>query len=424
MDYLLEDPMSRKRVRRVARYLFDGLGMKNRAIAVLETGRTNKVLDDKGQTQLLSWLLDQERYGQALPLLESMVHAQPDALQLRTLQMTTHARAGDLDAARSLFQETVRSLEVQQRWNEENSLAMAKAAMELGLHVQAIVQQRKAIEHHLRTVGRKEQGDERLSFHLSTLAESYLAQGAFALAVKMSARAVLAWGDNVFRRKRREKDVTALLRNIKDLPSWWHEEKAGFDAETGIIQKSIALLLIERNETRKALDMLRQARQRNPRDIEIHERLLRASQQAKDLTSSCEALLSWIKVEPKQLTLYTQLGSELESMGDYQAAERAYSSTVELEPEQREGHEIIAKRREQQKRFDDAAVQWQRILRIDSRLPDAWLSLARVQIRSGAKAKAKKTLEHLLSLRWEKQHGAVKLKARLLLDLLDTEEPR
>ena len=111
-------------------------------------------------------------------------------------------------------------------------------------------------------------------------------------------------------------------------------------------------------------------------------------------------------------------------MGDYQAAERAYSSTVELEPEQREGHEIIAKRREQQKRFDDAAVQWQRILRIDSRLPDAWLSLARVQIRSGAKAKAKKTLEHLLSLRWEKQHGAVKLKARLLLDLLDTEEPR
>ncbi|MCA8955533.1 MAG: tetratricopeptide repeat protein [Planctomycetes bacterium] len=131
-----------------------------------------------------------------------------------------------------------------------------------------------------------------------------------------------------------------------------------------------------------------------------------------------EALFASLKVAPRNLDLYAELARRLEAQGDPTGAERALTSMVEVEPNEAEGHRRLAKVRAEQKRDAAAVVQWRQVVRVRSLEPDGWLSLASAQIDAGQLDEAAKTLQHVLSTKWEARFQDVHRKARALQDRL------
>jgi len=133
------------------------------------------------------------------------------------------------------------------------------------------------------------------------------------------------------------------------------------------------------------------------------------------------ALFASVKLAPMNLDLYPDLGRRLGRLGDTGNAERAWTTLAEVKPNEAAGHRRLAEHRDRQKRFKEAVEQWRQVVRCRAEEPDGWLELARSQIRAGDPGAARKTLDHLMTEKWEKRFGDVKAQAARLLEQV---EPR
>ena len=104
-------------------------------------------------------------------------------------------------------------------------------------------------------------------------------------------------------------------------------------------------------------------------------------------------------------------------------AERAYTTLVELQPNEADGHRRLAQLRERQRRFPQAVVQWQQVVRIRTDEPAGWLALASAQIKAGEREAARKTLQHVLDTGWESRFGNVKGRATDMLRRIGVMRP-
>ena len=63
----------------------------------------------------------------------------------------------------------------------------------------------------------------------------------------------------------------------------------------------------------------------------------------------------------------------------------------------------------------NAIVQWRQVVRARAEEPDGWLSLAQAQVKASRIAKARETLQGILSRTWPERFGEVHARASELL---------
>jgi predicted Zn-dependent protease len=98
------------------------------------------------------------------------------------------------------------------------------------------------------------------------------------------------------------------------------------------------------------------------------------------------------------LKLYLDLGRRLADQP--KEAERAYTSIVEVTPNESEGHALLAEIRQQQNRWPEAATQWEQVARIRALEPTGLLKLAAAQVHLHQWEQAEQTLGRVRSRSW------------------------
>jgi tetratricopeptide (TPR) repeat protein len=187
-----------------------------------------------------------------------------------------------------------------------------------------------------------------------------------------------------------------------------------------LIRKYLGIVYLEQGTATKALAQLLLARELQPTDDDVHKRILSAYDRLGDKTGAIQALKRSITMSPMNLDLYGILAHRLNEADDKIGSERAYTSMVEVKPNEAESHRRLAKVRDNQKRFKDAVVQWRQVIRVRTLEPDGWLGLARSQIHAGELDGAKKSIKHVLDTKWEARFKTAKTKARGLERLLQS----
>ena len=118
-------------------------------------------------------------------------------------------------------------------------------------------------------------------------------------------------------------------------------------------------------------------------------------------------LLQVLQTTPRAITLYQDLGRRLAELEQFSDSERAYTSTVEMLPQESESHTVLAGIREQQGRWPEAIVQWEQVARIRDLEPTGLLKLAAAQIHERKWDAAKETLRRLSQKTWPERFGDV-----------------
>lgn len=205
-------------------------------------------------------------------------------------------------------------------------------------------------------------------------------------------------------------DVVNAIRNGKlgdgldGLVKYCDEKAAKSGQYNYLLRKTIGNAYKESEQYPLAIKQLQLAVELQPGDREIHESLIACYDLADDKTSAARQLFELTKLFPREVELYNQLGDRL---GDEQLAdkypngkERALTSMIEMLPTETEGHTQLAKIRQQQNRWDDAIVHWQRVAEIRSKEPDGLLNLCRAYLHQQQHSKARSAFNKLRQTVW------------------------
>lgn len=401
-----------------AQYLWHGLEQRERAVQVLTSAEARDRLRDDGRHRLVTWLHELGRFGESLPVVTKLVAAHPENLDYRVLQVTALHGVGRKAEAEAFLVATDKLFRDTDRCTEQVLNVLANLALQCEFHARAIALFDELIPLHQRTQPDRGVGHGTLSYYYQALARACVALGQTDRAVDAASAAIVAWGRDQRNRQSALEALLSVLRQLPDLDAYAkaHADKtarAGVDAP--LLRKSFGRVYLERHEPAKAVPHLLAARDLQANDPETHQALLGAFDALKQPQQACAALLVAIATTPHDLDLSQDLARRLALLGDADAAERARTNLVEIEPEEAEGHRRLAREREVQNRFADAVTQWQQVVRVRTDEPEGWLALAQAQAHAGDRAAARQTLQKVVTTKWHARFGDVQQQAVQLL---------
>ena len=199
------------------------------------------------------------------------------------------------------------------------------------------------------------------------------------------------------------------------------------EAESGqynYLQRSaIGTVYQENQHYDRAIAQLRIAIELQPNDRKIHQALIECYDSTGDNAGAVRQLLEQIRLNPRVIELYTDLGRRLghaEMKRQFpEGQERAYTSLVEMLPAESEGHAALAEIRQQQNRWEDAVKHWARVAEIRSKEPAGLMKLCAAQIHLDRLDDAKQSFEKLNSKIWPTRFDNLKNEIRQLGEQVD-----
>ena len=394
----------------IADYLFEGLGLHDRAIAVLLDAHHRKVLDENGQSRLVDFLHRRDRYGESIAVLLPLIESRPDNMNYRVQLMHAYFRTNRREDLLNMLAETDAYFHKDNRWNENALDALAKSCLQNELFEQAVSYYQELIPLHQRTQPRRGVGDEKLSFFYMNLARAYSGLKNTSAAVEAAAGAIVAWGPRHDRRQDALNTLVDVLRGSPDLDAYVTELDKTV-AETGlenpIVRKAVGQVYMERQMFAKAIAQLKQAVQSQPNDTDTHRRLIECHDRQNDKNGAIEQLLCSLQLSRRDIGLYADLGKRFTDLENPKQAERAYTSIVEMLPKESESHARLAEIRQEQGRWNEAIEHWRQVAQIRDLEPTGLLNLAKAQIHLKQWAQASETLDKLKAKTWPNRFGNV-----------------
>jgi len=397
------NPNSAARVLHTAKYLWSGLRENDRAINALFAADARGKLREQGRWQLVVWLHDRLRWKASLPQLEKLLADRPDhRTYLVAYIRALHESGRDEDSRARLDAAEKRFKELGQ-WNELILRDLARVAGVCRFHVRAVKYYEELIPLHQRTHRNRGVGSGRLSNYYGGLSRSYLALGQDDKAIDAASAAVVSWGRTHRSRTRAIASLLAILSSLKDLDGYakrYDERVAKTGLDAPLIRKGMGAAYLGRKQPGMAIPQLLSARDLQPNDAEVHQHLLKAYDAMGDAEKAIGALMDSIRMSPLNLNLYAELGTRLEKRAQKAEAERAWTTLVEVLPNEAASHRRLAQYREQRGNHAAAVAQWRQVVRVRTNESDGWLRLAGAQIAAGDKVGARETLRHVMTTKW------------------------
>ena len=420
-EVLAERKESSASVEYIAAYMFHGLPRPGRAIEVLFAAHEKKILAESGQWQLADYLHHEQRYAESIPLLLPLVESRPENLSYRTKLMHAYFRTEKQAALLALLKQTDAFFHEKDRWNEGALAGLAASCLENHLYAQSVAYYEELIPLHQRTHARRGIGNGILSSYYASAAQAYSGLGLTKEAVDKACGAVVSWGRTQAQRKNALEALVQILVAAPDLDAY----SAHLDREklqSAVVRKTIGQAYVRKNDHAQAIPQLRLAAELQPNDAETYQALIACYDKLGDKAGAVLQLLQAVELSRRDIKLYEQLGQRLTELQQPEEAERAYTSIVEMLPNESESHALLAEIREKQNRWPDAVAHWERVAQIRALEPTGLLRLAAAQIHVQAWNPAAATLRKLRSQSWPARFGDVQEQARNLERMKERQE--
>ncbi|MBL4848304.1 MAG: hypothetical protein JKY65_22525, partial [Planctomycetes bacterium] len=396
-------------LKRVCQYLWHGLSENKLATSLLAARNAAGKLGRGGREILVGYLFHAARYGEAIPVYRQLLKERPRYLShrlnlARCLHHTGQAKAADaeIEAAIAMLKET-------KSWHEQAVASVAQACLDTGRHKQGSVLFKVAIKLHARVRSNRGVGDGTLAHYYGQLARCRSGLGDVIGAVDASAGAIVAWGGHRIQRQHSMNTLEQVLRKAKDLRGYLKHLDAEVK-ETGLenplLRRVIGKVLMERQEPAEAVDQLLLALAARETDEVTHQLLIRCYDSLGDARAAANQYLALARVKGHEPSIYVELGNRLTKVGDTAGAERAYTTLVERQPNEAAAQGALAKVRERQRAYDEAAIHWRQWIRVRSDEPEGYIGLARSLILDGDRASAAKPLQALKTRKWHHRFEA------------------
>ena len=246
------------------------------------------------------------------------------------------------------------------RWGEYPLQRLAQSTLENELFERSVAYYTELIPLHERTQPNRGIGNGTLSTYYTGLADAYAGLKKTPEAVEAAAGAIVAWGSDRANRADALKTLTKVLLRSSDLDAF----VAHFDQQkqdSAIVRKALGQAYAQKKEHAKAIRQLELAAQLQPNDAEIYQLLVASFDAAGDKDGAVGQLLQAVQLTRRDLKLFQELGNRYAAALKPDEAERAYTSIVEVLPNESESHALLAEIREQQNRWADAMQHWERV---------------------------------------------------------------
>ena len=409
-EVLAERKDSGAAVQYIADYLYHGLDRHPRAIEILFSAHSRKILNEQGQSTLVKFLHEQNRYGESIAILQPLVELRPDNMQYRAWLMHAYFRTGRQEELLALLEDTDKYFHQENRWQEAAMASLGASCLENELFEQSVTYYKELIPLHQRTQPNRGIGNGTLTKYYENMARAYAGLQNTAQAVDAAGGAIISWGPRHERRADALRSLNDVLRQSPDLDAYV-EHLDRQTAETGldnpIVRKAIGEVYSEKGAYDKAIVQLRAACEIQPNDSQTHTALIACYDKQNDKQGAIRQTLESLRLSRRDINRYRDLGDRLKALERFEEAERAYTSIVEVLPNESESHTLLADLRQQQDRWDEAVLHWEQVAQIRSLEPTGLLKLAAAQIHQEQWDAAAETLKKLESRGWPSRFGDV-----------------
>jgi tetratricopeptide (TPR) repeat protein len=397
----------------IAQYLSEGVNRHGRAIEVLLAAHKDKLLNENGQDQLVRYLHEGKagRYAESIAVLTPMVSSWPETLRYRVFLMRAYFHAGKKAELLALLKDTDAFFHDKGRWTESAMANLADITLETRLHESSVAYFKEVISLHERTAPRRGLGDGVLSGYFAGLARALDGLGKTAEAVEAAGGAVVAWGPDQRNRAQALSVLHEVLWNAQaDLDGYvaqLERKEAAAGLYNALIHKEIGRVYVERGRHQLAIPQLRLAAEVQPNDAETQKLLVAEYDALHDPEGAFRQLLQAAELSRRDIKLYQEMGKRLEALGRPAEVERAYTSIVEMLPNESEGQALLAEIRQTQNRWADAIGHWEQVARIRALEPTGLLRLGAAQVHERLWEQAEETVKRLRSRSWPARFGNV-----------------
>jgi Flp pilus assembly protein TadD len=405
----------------IAEYLFFGVPREKQAIEALFAAHEQKILGESGQSQLADYLHRQGRHAESIPLLRALVELRPEYLDYRTRLMHAYFRTGKQAELLALLKQTDAFFHEKDRWNEGAMAGLGASCLENHLYAQSVAYYDEVIPLHQRTHPRRGIGNGVLAGYYAAAARAFSGLGKTKEAVDRASGAVVSWGPRQQQRQDALNALVDVLAAARDLDAYVAEldkEKL----QSAVIRKAIGQAFVRKEKHLQAVAQFQLAAALQPNDAEIYTALIACYDKLGDKEGAVRQLLEAVELSRRDVKLFEQLGRRLADLQQPVEAERAYTSIVEMLPNESESHALLAEVRERQDRWQDAIGHWERVAKIRVLEPTGLLKLAAAQIHEKAWDQAAATVRTLRSQSWPQRFGDVHQQAHELARKLEGKE--
>lgn len=418
-EVLADNKTSGRLAMAVSQYLWHGLNRVDRAIEILFVAHKQGLLDEGAQSQLAQWLHELNRFGESIPILESLSAARVENINYRTRLMTAYFRTQRPQQFSDLLQQTHDFFHAKGRWNEGAAAALGQVCYECRQPERAIAYLTEAIALHQRAYPGSGLNNGTLAHYYSMLAYSNSELGRTREAVDAASAAIVCWGATRVERNNQLETLKGVLRSAKDLDAYvkfLDDETAKTGQDSPILRKEIGLIYQEKKELDKAIVQLKLAVELQPHDAAIHQALMACYDATGKSDAATAQLLKLIDLHRHDLALYRQLADRLK--GNEVEAERAATSIIEASPNEAENHAAMAELRQSQNRWDEAIPHWEQVAELRKLEPNGLLKLAEAQLHEKQWNAARSTVNKLRKTDWpprftDVQNQATQLEMRI-----------
>lgn len=410
---------SGRRVRYIANYLRQGLGLSARATEILMIAHGNGILDESAQAELVQFLHSDNRYAESIMLLEGLVKAQPDAIQYRTQLMAAYHHSQRPEQLATLVQQIDAHFHAGGRWNEANIAQFGKACLGCSLNELSVGYLNEAISLHQRDSAGQTLDDAVLSDHYQHLSQAYSRLGRTKEAVDAASGAIVCWGPRHDSRRFALQNLIQVLTGANDLEDYvkyLDAEAAKTGQDSPILRKAIGQVYQAKSDVGKAITQYELALALQPLDREVHQALIACYDGNEQADKGTGQLMALIDFERHDLQLFTQLAQRLRT--NEAEAERAATSIIEAAPNEAENHAALAELRQQQNRWDEAIPHWTQVAELRRLEPTGLLKLAAAQLHEKQWDAARATIQKLNQTEWPSRFSTVSQETRQLQEQL------
>jgi hypothetical protein len=412
---------SEQRVIYTSEYLYYGLGLCSDAIDALYDIYRRNILGIEGQYKLCCFLQDQNRYGESVPLLVKMIDSQPDRLGFYTMLMGAYFHTAQTDLLTKTLKKADSYFHETGMWNESVIADLGAACLGTKLYSECVSYYKEAIALRVKNAPDRGVGDGTLAAYYRNSAAAFSGLKMTSEAVDAVAGAIISWGSSTERQSELYQ-LEQILINAQDLDDY----VAKLDAEvvrTGlenpIIRKALGKAYEAKNQLEKAAVQFRLAVESQPNDTDTHRSLVQVYDKLGRGEEATAQLLKSAELSGHDIQLCKGIGDRFARAGKLEYSERAYTNIVEMMPNESESHQSLAEIRQNQRRWDLAALHWRHVIRIRSKEPTGYLGLAKVLLRFGDRVEVKEILSHLLKSDWPSRFGDVRSQAQQIQEELE-----
>jgi len=402
-----EHKTSGRRVVHIADYIWS-LEYRTRAIEILLQAEDRGVLDLNGQLKLVEYLRHEKRYPETIPLLVKLSKRYPDGMTYRAHLIEAYHFAKRPEQARQTLQTAEEHFHAGGRWTESNIATLAHSLLIAEMPQRASELFQEAITLRIRAVNNRTLNDQTLSSWYQQLARTYAKLNNTALAVEAASGAIMCWGATHQNRTEAMSTLEQVLSQAAALPDYIKQldaETAKTGRDSPLLRKQLGKVMQSRGKYEEAVAQFQLAKELQPNDREIYERLLQCFDALQRPEEGTRVLLAQLDMNRHDLKLYEQLAERLKK--DEALSERALTNIIEAAPNEAENHQALAKIREKQQRWDEAIQHWQEVSELRRLEPTGLLGLAAAQIHSKNLEAARKTIDQLRKTEWPTRFNEV-----------------